>query len=1098
MKLTLKSSLGEFQNLMGEGLGDHLEVLDLFRESTPFSHFLDVKCIPPPLFLWQLIAREAKIKRKGEMWFVFKGVPVRGEVHIPVERKRKARNVPSPTRDNSEERNEHISSPQESQRSQSLRESPSRVSHSNIPNPSSPNPHPAKPSSNTFQELFDRMSKKIYNIAEEQRKRFEVLEKKVDALSTLINQKIVNKVPETTIMGDCEETEARNPSPDHKAESTHETMGTEDATSMKPLQEMVESCHEVMETDAAAASMKPLQAESTHETMGIEDAASMKPLQEMVVSPPKELGEEAEITDAIVYGKRVKKKSASLKSPYTADGRKKKKADELLSKPPTKADLLEFKSFIVKAIKDDRPVQCYLAQYKEIQEFLKTGFKGIAGIREIGKHGYADWEIEYCPVPQQIDCDCGILAVIASRYHPLEERFDIYTRIGCYPVRVVLGDDAKHQFAAENGWRYFLYDHQCQNLWHILFKKLSETAYTSIVISTLGSEVDYPIRIPDYDSDADDVTYDDDDVFVCKFEESHFRESSQKLPLSEEFCEANAFVEGKIDVTLIGPNMQPVVCTLKVDCIGDGFLKRMWSYFVDSNGLRVGDKLVMRPVGNNTFMVGVYRHHKRDRVLSSDDSSSEGSTSSSSTGSLSFDSKPSQVPNRSVPKPQPVNQMPGLVFQKRDAPAEVEPAPYDPDNESYEEWVDRLEAASYSPLPTSYPSDVYPHVSKIAQNKARKNLPEGYVLEYDPNRPNIIEPHQDDMAGFHFISLESGTVFPLRPLLVELCHCFKILPGQITPNAHRFLNAFVNICVHLKIDPSLRLFLYLFEVLPDMNFGSFGIPKTTSGSSAAGPHTSKTTPVQKETIKVHSEEETPQTGGVAQTGKAPVNPSPNKGKGKMRTKKTATTHPSAKKRRGENSPIGESMEEVWVKMTLKLKEMGEVGPETLERLAEDSPSRSLQLEEKLKGVDAHNRELQDLIARQLDEIANLSVIAGKAKSETLQLKEENLKLMDDLESKERDFPGKAKLWMEENLVEASRVLTSSEERTMEGFRLLYREEHGKEMITQVGSYAFMSGQKRDREATHAILAERDPAFSADAYGLAPIPDEEPAPPFPLE
>ncbi|VFQ71893.1 unnamed protein product [Cuscuta campestris] len=157
-----------------------------------------------------------------------------------------------------------------------------------------------------------------------------------------------------------------------EAESTHETMGTEDATSMKPLQEMVESCHEVMETDAAAASMKPLQAESTHETMGIEDAASMKPLQEMVVSPPKELGEEAEITDGIVYGKRVKKKSSSLKSPYTADGRKKKKADELLSKPPTKADLLEFKSFIVKAIKDDRPVQCYLAQYKEIQDFVKT------------------------------------------------------------------------------------------------------------------------------------------------------------------------------------------------------------------------------------------------------------------------------------------------------------------------------------------------------------------------------------------------------------------------------------------------------------------------------------------------------------------------------------------------------------------------------------------------------------------------------------------------------------------------------------------------------------------------------------------------------
>ncbi|VFQ88705.1 unnamed protein product, partial [Cuscuta campestris] len=119
--------------------------------------------------------------------------------------------------------------------------------------------------------------------------------------------------------------------------------------------------------------------------------------------------------------------------------------------------------------------------------------------------------------------------VIPSRYHPREERLDIYTRIGCYPVRVVLGDDGKHRFAAENGWRCFLHDHHCQNLWHILFKKLSEAACKAIVISTLGSEVDYPIRIPDYDSDEDDVTDDDDDVFVCKLEESHFRESFEKL-----------------------------------------------------------------------------------------------------------------------------------------------------------------------------------------------------------------------------------------------------------------------------------------------------------------------------------------------------------------------------------------------------------------------------------------------------------------------------------------------------------------------------------------------------------------------------------------
>ncbi|VFQ88499.1 unnamed protein product [Cuscuta campestris] len=156
------------------------------------------------------------------------------------------------------------------------------------------------------------------------------------------------------------------------------------------------------------------------------------------------------------------------------------------------------------------------------------------------------------------------------------------------------------------------------------------------------------------------------------------------------------------------------------------------------------------------------------------------------------------------------------------------------------------------------------------------------------------------------------------------------------------------------------------------------------------------------------------------------------------------------------------------------------------------------LEEKLKGVEAHNRELQDLIARQLDEMANLSAIAGRAKAETLQLKEENLKLAEDLELKEREFPGKAKQWVGENLEETAQVITSTPEVTMEAFKFIYREPNGKEMVTQVGSYGFMSGQKRDREATHAILADRDPAFSADAYGLTPIPDEEPEPPFPLK
>ncbi|VFQ61409.1 unnamed protein product [Cuscuta campestris] len=616
-------------------------------------------------------------------------------------------------------------------------------------------------------------------------------------------------------------------------------------------------------------------------------------------------------------------------------------------------------------------------------------------------------------------------------------------------------------------------------------------------------------------------------------------------------------------------------------------------------------------------------------ISASDAYASEETLSSSSTESSSPepDTRSARKPN--IPEPQPVNQMPGQVFAEREDPVSDEPAPYDPDKETLDQWVERLEVAGYSPLPTSFVTDIYPHVSKIALNKARRNLPAGYILEYDENWSNIIEPHRDDRIGFHIASLESGTVFPLRPLLVELCHCFRILPGQITPNAHRLLNSFANICTHLRIDPSLRLFLYMFEVCPgkpgcegfvyfkgrnnrkfisdlpqsnrlwkerfvfikfppsanplaglkwsdnllkhqftephttpdleeslekllrgdpytgqmyhyggwvwrtqpggegtsqaheaaghgvpspgdtaeaggpshpDMNFRSFGIPKTAGASSSAGLHTSaaKTVPVQKETIEVHSEEDTPLTGGASPAGRGPENPTLHKGKGKMRMKKVATTHPAAKRRRGETSPAGESMEELWVKMTLKLKEMGEVGPETFEKLAGDSPSRSFQLEEKLKGVEAHNQELQDLIARQLDELSHLSAIAGEAKAETLQLKEENLKLLEDLELKEREFPGRAKQWVGENLEETARVITSTPEVTMEAFKFIYGEEQGKEMITQIGSYGFMSGQKRDREATHAILAERLRDFNAESYGLAPIPDEEPAPPFPLE
>ncbi|VFQ69665.1 unnamed protein product [Cuscuta campestris] len=572
MKLTLKSSLGEFQNLMSEGLGDHQEVLALFRENTSFSHFLDVECIPPPLFLWQLIAREAKIKRKGEMWFVVKGVSELTSTkndfiraHFPSAKKGKK--SASVTYKMVVQRFLDICKGLDREKKKEGQEMDA-VKMATLLFVVVVLLGPADRDKSAILDWILGMIAQWTAVLDfpwgtwafmeslgSLRKDLAAKAKSIGrgASSTMYYTgfllpigilflereeatKTPVEVPETTIMDDCEQTEARNPSPDDKAESTHEVMETDDAASMKPLQNKKELGDEADIIDAHVHG----KVEPSHEVMETDAAASMKTLQD------KELGDEADTIDAHVHGKRLKKKLASLKSPYIAEGRKKKKADELLSKPPTKRDLLEFKRFIAEAIKTDSPVQCYLEQHKEHEEYVKTwwtnlitpglwvadtqlseylyvlrrrlcnddgdsviapfefttyvnsfahdpqwpvlsgpiekivdgtyseeqeafktkawkkntkyvyylkatgthwfcvkadfercclvvldslsgistnedmhrllkdelkGFSSIAGIKEIGKHGYATWDIELCPVPQQNNSDCGIFAV---------------------------------------------------------------------------------------------------------------------------------------------------------------------------------------------------------------------------------------------------------------------------------------------------------------------------------------------------------------------------------------------------------------------------------------------------------------------------------------------------------------------------------------------------------------------------------------------------------------------------------------------------------------------------------------------------------------
>ncbi|VFQ68757.1 unnamed protein product [Cuscuta campestris] len=514
-----------------------------------------------------------------------------------------------------------------------------------------------------------------------------------------------------------------------------------------------------------------------------------------------------------------------------------------------------------------------------------------------------------------------------------------------------------------------------------------------------------------------------------------------------------------------------------------------------------------------------------DRVSSSEDSSSEDSNSSSLTGSASPGSSTGQVPNSSIPNPQPVNQMPGNVLSGRDEPVEEEPGPYDLENETRDEWEERLREAGYFPLPTFYVLEIPSHVSKIALNKIRRRLPEGYTLLYEHNWPNIVEPHREDRIGFHTISLDAGIVFPLRPLLTEVlpggtgCEGFVYFKGRtgrkfisevpqsnrgwkekfvfiefppfVTPlaglkwNDHLLNQEYAapasapdleaSLEVLMRGDPFTgRVFHYGSWVWrvesggegtsqaheaagrgvpspgntaeaegqnhPDMEFEEYAMPEDKPEGETGGSQTgtTKTFTVQPETVEVHDLDDEP-------------HPDRSKGAGKEKTSRRQK----------------KTIEEAFVNLGLRLKEKGEIGPHTVEQLGMGS----------LRGGPV----------------------------ETFQLKEENSRLMDEVSEtrkemalKEENFPGRAAAWVGENKAEAARVMTASPEDTVESFKLLYREPEGRKMITKIGSFGFKCSQKKDRTASHRVLLKRDPEFTAASYGLAPIPEEEPTPPFPLD
>ncbi|VFQ96986.1 unnamed protein product [Cuscuta campestris] len=169
------------------------------------------------------------------------------------------------------------------------------------------------------------------------------------------------------------------------------------------------------------------------------------------------------------------------------------------------------------------------------------------------------------------------------------------------------------------------------------------------------------------------------------------------------------------------------------------------------------------------------------------------------------------------------------------------------------------------------------------------------------------------------------------------------------------------------------------------------MPKKTCASTSSGQHLAlpKTQPVQQETVEILDEEEAPTTGA------SDLNPPPNKGK-KSRMKKVATSHPSFKRKRGESVPEVQSIEELWVLLGLRLKELCEVGPDAMERFSEDSPSKAARLEMKVREGEQRAWEVNAVILRQKDEMAKLLKATEAVGAKNLELKEENTRLMEEV------------------------------------------------------------------------------------------------------
>nr|GME06354.1 Bromodomain adjacent to zinc finger domain 1A [Ipomoea batatas] len=89
---------------------------------------------------------------------------------------------------------------------------------------------------------------------------------------------------------------------------------------------------------------------------------------------------------------------------------------------------------------------------------------------------------------------------------------------------------------------------------------------------------------------------------------------------------------------------------------------------------------------------------------------------------------------------------------------------------------------------------------------------EGIRYEVDRRLTNIVSCHYKKWRGVHLDSLKAGMRIPLDPFLVDFVNYYGIVPSQVTPNGHRILACFPQICTRHQVPCTIDLFNFLHLV----------------------------------------------------------------------------------------------------------------------------------------------------------------------------------------------------------------------------------------------------------------------------------------------